>query len=110
MEGDFIAADIPHLTTLASSTLIEATGKVEFNNLPVLSNMSLPVWQPTGIMIMERIPSPTYTDFQQKGLQISEVYVRNTTFAFFSGLTLSGAQINVLEIVDNAYLVRRSFA
>lgn len=55
---------------------------------------------------MDRIPSPTYTNFQQKGQQISEIYVRNTTFAFFSGLTLIGAQIEVLEIVDNAYLVK----
>jgi hypothetical protein len=84
---------------------VEATGKVEFNNLAALANITLPVWESTGILVMERIPSPTYTKFQQQGQQINEVYVRNTTFAFFSGLTLMGAQIEVLEIVDNEFLV-----
>lgn len=104
IEGDFIAANNPEATTFGSSTLVEATGLVEFSNLGVLANISLPSWESAGSLILDRIPSPTYTDFQQKGQQISEVYVRNTTFAFFSGLTLVGAQIDVLEIVDNEYL------
>lgn len=108
IEGDFIAADNPYVTTLASNSLIEATGKVEFSNLGVLANISLPNWETTGTLILDRIPSPTYTDFQQKGQQIYEVYVRNTTFPFFSGLTLVGAQIDVLEIVDSPYLVSRT--
>lgn len=105
IEGDFIAADNSKVTTLASNSLVEATGKVEFSNLAVLANISLPKWESTNILVMDRIPSPTYTNLQQKGQQITELYVRNTTFAFFSGLTLMGAQIEVLEIVDNAYLV-----
>lgn len=105
IEGNFIAADNPNVTTLASSTLVEATGKVEFSNLGVLANISLPNWETTGTLILDRIPSPTFTDFQQKGQQIYEVYVKNTTFAFFSGLTLMGAQIDVLEITDNPFLV-----
>jgi len=105
IEGDFIAADNPSATTFGSSTLRVATGLVEFSNLGVLANISLPKWESAGKLILDRIPSPTFTDFQQEGQQIDEVYVRNTTFPFFSGLTLVGAQIEVLEIVDNAFLV-----
>lgn len=108
IDGDFIASDNAHVTTLASNSLVEATGKVEFSNLGVLANISLPAWERTGTLILDRIPAPSFTNFQQKGQQIYEVYVRNTTLAFFQGLTLIGAQIDVLEIVDNDYLVRRS--
>jgi hypothetical protein len=105
IEGDFIAKDNPHVTTLASDTLQEATGKVEFYNLAALANITLPKWEQCDTLVLERIPSPSYVDFQEKGQQIRNVYVRNTTFAFFTGLTLLGAQIEVLEVVDNAYLV-----
>ena len=70
----------------------------------------MPKWEKTPKMVLDRIPSPSYTNFQQKGQQIDEVYVRNTTFAFFSGLTLVGAQIKVLELVDNPYLVGRAIS
>lgn len=105
IEGDFVARDNPKATTFGSNTLREATGKVEFSNIAALANISLPKWETAGMLVLDRVPAPTYTDFQQKGQQISEVYVTNTTFPFFSGLTLVGAQIDVLEIVDNAYLV-----
>ena len=86
--------------------MLEITGKVELNNLAVLSNLSLPKWEFTGTFVMDRVPSPAYIDLPQKGQQINNIYVRNTTLAFFTGLTLMGAQMEVLEIVDNKFLVR----
>ena len=103
--GDFIAANNPGLTTFASD-VVNVSGTVQFSNLPVLTNVTLPQWLSTNALIMERIPNPTVINLQPDAQQISELYVQNTMMAFFVGLTLQGSQMSVIEITGNPYLVR----
>lgn len=103
LEGDFVAANNSALTTLAFD-IVKVTGTVLWQNLPVLTNLTLPNWVYTGTMILDTIPQPVVADFTPGAQQINELYIRNTTLAFFVGLTLENAQMDVWEIVGNPYL------
>lgn len=102
--GDFIAANNTGLTTFASD-VVDISGSVTFSNLPVLTNVTLREWLSTDTLVMERIPNPTVIDLQPDAQQITNMYVRNTSMAYFVGLTLQGSQMSVVEIVGNPYLV-----
>ncbi|TKA83900.1 hypothetical protein B0A55_00091 [Friedmanniomyces simplex] len=104
LQGDFIAANNSILTTLSSATFAVITGTVLFQNLPVLTNLTLPNWISSGTLHFDTVPEPTVHDFQQNGQQVNNLIVRNTSFAFLAGLALQGAQMDTLEIVDNPYL------
>ncbi|KAK0257501.1 cell wall protein Ecm33 [Friedmanniomyces endolithicus] len=104
VQGDFIAANNSLLTTLSSSTFSVITGTVLFQNLPFLTNLTLPNWISSGTLHFDTVPEPTVHDFQQNGQQVNNLIVRNTTFAFLAGLALQGAQMDTLEIVDNPFL------
>ncbi|KAK0309277.1 cell wall protein Ecm33 [Friedmanniomyces endolithicus] len=104
VQGDFIAANNSLLTTLSSSTFSVITGTVLFQNLPFLTNLTLPNWISSGTLHFDTVPEPTVHDFQQNGQQVNNLIVRNTTFAFLAGLALQGAQMDTLKIVDNPFL------
>ncbi|KAK0926985.1 putative ubiquinone biosynthesis monooxygenase [Friedmanniomyces endolithicus] len=104
VQGDFIAANNSLLTTLSSSTFSVITGTVLFQNLPFLTNLTLPNWISSGTLHFDTVPDPTVHDFQQNGQQVNNLIVRNTTFAFLAGLALQGAQMDTLEIVDIPFL------
>ena len=106
IEGSLEAVGNPELTTIASDSLHTITDAMEISSLPVLTNMTFPQLTRVGKIAFEAIPNPTVVKVGSNSQQVSQLYVRNTSLAYFSNLfTLSGAQIEVLEIVHNPYLV-----
>lgn len=109
IDGDLVLANNSDLTTLVSSTLQSVTGNAMFANLPLLANITLPVWSTAGTLTLINIPQPEVLDMPTTQQQVTNVYITNTTLEGLFGLSLRNAQMDSLYIVDNRYLQNLEF-
>jgi hypothetical protein len=102
--GSVILANNSQVTTAAADSLKSVTNDVVLDTLPLLANISLPMWSSVNTLILNKIPAPNALNMQTTVQQVTNLYITDTTLETLFGLLLQSAQMDNLQITGNKYL------
>ncbi|KAK5712334.1 cell wall protein Ecm33 [Elasticomyces elasticus] len=102
--GSIIVANNSALTTVAANALRSVSNLMVLDNLPLLSNITLPMWSAVNTLILNKIPAPNVLNLQTTVQKVTNLYITDTTLETLFGLLLRTSQMENLVITGNKFL------
>ncbi|KAK0790721.1 cell wall protein Ecm33 [Friedmanniomyces endolithicus] len=86
--GSVIVANNSALTTISSDSLRSVSNDVILDTLPLLTNISLPMWSSVNTIVLNKIPAPNVINMQTTVQKVTNLYITDTTLETLFGLLL----------------------
>ncbi|KAK1078414.1 cell wall protein Ecm33, partial [Friedmanniomyces endolithicus] len=102
--GSVIVANNSALTTISSDSLRSVSNDVILDTLPLLANISLPMWSSVKTIVLNKIPAPNVINMQTTVQKVTNLYITDTTLETLFGLLLQTSQMENLIITGNQFL------
>ncbi|KAK0356242.1 cell wall protein Ecm33 [Friedmanniomyces endolithicus] len=102
--GSVIVANNSALTTISSDSLRSVSNDVILDTLPLLANISLPMWSSVNTIVLNKIPAPNVINMQTTVQKVTNLYITDTTLETLFGLLLQTSQMENLIITGNQFL------
>ncbi|KAK3111692.1 cell wall protein Ecm33 [Teratosphaeriaceae sp. CCFEE 6253] len=102
--GSVIVANNSVMTTVAADKLQSVSNSMVLDTLPLLTNITLPMWSSVNTVILNRIPPPTTLNMQTHVQKVTNLYITDTTLETLFGLLLQTSQMENLQITGNKFL------
>ncbi|KAK0270787.1 cell wall protein Ecm33 [Friedmanniomyces endolithicus] len=102
--GSVIVANNSALTTISSDSLRSVSNDVILDTLPLLANISLPMWSSVNTIILSKIPAPNVINMQTTVQKVTNLYITDTTLETLFGLLLQTSQMENLIVTGNQFL------
>ena len=102
--GSIIVANNSEITTIAADKLHSVSNNMVLDTLPLLTNITLPMWASANTIILNQIPPPNILNMQTHVQQVTNLYITDTTLETLFGLLLQTSQMETLQITGNKFL------
>ncbi|TKA71044.1 hypothetical protein B0A55_06322 [Friedmanniomyces simplex] len=102
--GSIIVANNSGLTTITTDSLRTVSNDVILDTLPLLTNITLPMWSSVNTIILNKIPAPNVINMQTRVQEVTNLYITDTTLETLFGLLLETSQMENLVITGNQFL------